>query len=209
MLEYARWKYILVAVVLLLALLFALPNFFGEDRALQVARKDHGAMTPDAEQALESVPPAAQYPLRQELHRRRAADGALRQRGRPAGGARCRQRAVQGHLHHRPDDRAAHAGAAAHARAATDAAGPRSARRPVPAVPGRRELRGRDRARWLRPGRAPRPGRGQHSGEGCDHRGGERRQAQRGARRAAAGGRRERGAQCARHAAAGAVAQCR
>lgn len=34
MLEYARWKYILVAVVLLLALLFALPNFFGEDRAL-------------------------------------------------------------------------------------------------------------------------------------------------------------------------------
>ena len=41
MLEYARWKYILVAVVLLLALLFALPNFFGEDPALQVARKDH------------------------------------------------------------------------------------------------------------------------------------------------------------------------
>ena len=54
MLEYARWKYILVAVVLLLALLFALPNFFGEDRALQVARKDHGAVTPDAQQALES-----------------------------------------------------------------------------------------------------------------------------------------------------------
>ena len=40
MLEYARWKYYLVGVVLVLALLFALPNFFGED-ALQVARKDH------------------------------------------------------------------------------------------------------------------------------------------------------------------------
>ncbi|MDF3019084.1 MAG: preprotein translocase subunit SecD [Steroidobacteraceae bacterium] len=40
MLEYARWKYMLVAAVLLLALLFALPNVFGDDRALQIARKD-------------------------------------------------------------------------------------------------------------------------------------------------------------------------
>jgi len=31
MLEYARWKYLLVAAVLLLAMLFALPNVFGED----------------------------------------------------------------------------------------------------------------------------------------------------------------------------------
>src|ERR1700756_5514226 len=54
MLEYARWKYILVAAVLLLALLFALPNVFGEDPALQVARKDHSAIAPDAEQAVES-----------------------------------------------------------------------------------------------------------------------------------------------------------
>ena len=41
MLEYARWKYILVAVVLVLGLLFASPNFFGSDYALQIARKDH------------------------------------------------------------------------------------------------------------------------------------------------------------------------
>ncbi|MGC4028719.1 MAG: protein translocase subunit SecD [Steroidobacteraceae bacterium] len=40
MLEFARWKYVLVAVVMLLALVFAAPNFFGEDLALQVARKD-------------------------------------------------------------------------------------------------------------------------------------------------------------------------
>jgi preprotein translocase subunit SecD len=53
MLEYARWKYILVAVVLLLALLFALPNFFGEDPALQVARKDHNAVTAAEAQSLE------------------------------------------------------------------------------------------------------------------------------------------------------------
>ena len=54
MLEYARWKYVLVATVLVLALLFALPNFFGEDPALQVARKDHAAVTADAVQAVEA-----------------------------------------------------------------------------------------------------------------------------------------------------------
>src|SRR5215470_1748609 len=54
MLEYARWKYILVSVVLLLALLFALPNLFGEDPALQVARKDRSAIDATAQQAVES-----------------------------------------------------------------------------------------------------------------------------------------------------------
>ncbi|MCU0760012.1 MAG: protein translocase subunit SecD [Steroidobacteraceae bacterium] len=44
MLEYPRWKYLLVAVVLVLACLFALPNVFGEDAALQVARKDRAAV---------------------------------------------------------------------------------------------------------------------------------------------------------------------
>jgi preprotein translocase subunit SecD len=53
MLEYARWKYILIVVVLALALLCALPNFFGEDPALQVARKDHVAVTADGEKELE------------------------------------------------------------------------------------------------------------------------------------------------------------
>jgi preprotein translocase subunit SecD len=53
MLEYARWKYILVAVVLVLAFFFALPNFFGEDAALQLARKDHADMDTAAEQTVE------------------------------------------------------------------------------------------------------------------------------------------------------------
>lgn len=48
MLEYARWKYILVGVVLLLSLLFALPNVFGDDPALQIARADHVPLTADA-----------------------------------------------------------------------------------------------------------------------------------------------------------------
>lgn len=54
MLEYARWKYILIVVVLILGLLFASPNFFGEDPALQVARKDHAAITDDARKQIES-----------------------------------------------------------------------------------------------------------------------------------------------------------
>ena len=53
MLEYPRWKYLLVAVVLLLALVFALPNFFGEDPALQVERKDHTPVNADAQRSLE------------------------------------------------------------------------------------------------------------------------------------------------------------
>jgi preprotein translocase subunit SecD len=44
MLEYPRWKYILVVVVLGLALILALPNLFGEEPALQIARKDHDPM---------------------------------------------------------------------------------------------------------------------------------------------------------------------
>jgi preprotein translocase subunit SecD len=54
MLEYARWKYILVAVVLFLGLVFASPNFFGQDYALEVARKDHAAVTPDTQKDVES-----------------------------------------------------------------------------------------------------------------------------------------------------------
>ena len=52
MLEYARWKYILVVVVLALAVLCALPNVFGEDPALQVARKDHTPVTEDAQKEI-------------------------------------------------------------------------------------------------------------------------------------------------------------
>jgi preprotein translocase subunit SecD len=54
MLEYARWKYILVAAILLIALLFAVPNVFGEDPALQVASKNHQNLDATAQQSLEA-----------------------------------------------------------------------------------------------------------------------------------------------------------
>ena len=54
MLEYARWKYVLVGTVLLLACLFALPNLFGSDPALQVARKDREPVAVEAQQRVEA-----------------------------------------------------------------------------------------------------------------------------------------------------------
>jgi preprotein translocase subunit SecD len=55
MLEFARWKYAVVAVVALLALLLAAPNFFGEDLALQVARKDHEKIDDAGRKAVEDA----------------------------------------------------------------------------------------------------------------------------------------------------------
>ena len=55
MLEFPRWKYALVALVTLLALMFALPNFFGTDPALQVARKSRQAMDESARQTVATL----------------------------------------------------------------------------------------------------------------------------------------------------------
>ena len=55
MLAYPRWKYILVSLVLLFALLFALPNVFGDDRALQIARKDRAPVTTEELARVEKV----------------------------------------------------------------------------------------------------------------------------------------------------------
>lgn len=54
MLEFARWKYVLVAAVLVVAAVFALPNVFGEDAALQVARKDRELVSDAGRQAIEA-----------------------------------------------------------------------------------------------------------------------------------------------------------
>jgi preprotein translocase subunit SecD len=55
MLEFPRWKYVLVALVLVTGLLFALPNFFGEDPALQVEQKNHAPIDDVARQSLEDL----------------------------------------------------------------------------------------------------------------------------------------------------------
>lgn len=55
MLEFPRWKYLLVALVMLIAALFALPNLFGEDPALQVERKNRAPMDEFARQTIEEL----------------------------------------------------------------------------------------------------------------------------------------------------------
>jgi len=60
MLEYPRWKYILVVVVLAIGLLFALPNVFGEQDALQVERKDGIAMDEAAQKSVADLLAARQ-----------------------------------------------------------------------------------------------------------------------------------------------------
>jgi preprotein translocase subunit SecD len=55
MLEFPRWKYVLVTLVLVIGLLFALPNLFGEDPALQVERKSRAPMDDFARQSIEDL----------------------------------------------------------------------------------------------------------------------------------------------------------
>jgi preprotein translocase subunit SecD len=55
MLEFSRWKYVLVTLVVLVGLLFALPNLFGEDPALQVERKNRAPMDDFARQSIEEL----------------------------------------------------------------------------------------------------------------------------------------------------------
>jgi len=55
MLEFPRWKYVLVTLVVVIGLLFALPNLFGEDPALQVERKSRAPMDDFARQSIEDL----------------------------------------------------------------------------------------------------------------------------------------------------------
>lgn len=63
MLEFARWKYVLVVLVIALAFVFALPNVFGEDAALQVARKDRAAIDVAAQATVEKFMKDRQVPF--------------------------------------------------------------------------------------------------------------------------------------------------
>ncbi|HEY4975578.1 MAG TPA: hypothetical protein VII41_18340, partial [Steroidobacteraceae bacterium] len=55
MLEFPRWKYVLVTLVVLIGVLFALPNLFGEDPALQIERKSRAPMDDFARQSIEDL----------------------------------------------------------------------------------------------------------------------------------------------------------
>ncbi len=54
MISYPRWKIVLVAVVLVIGILLALPNLFGEESALQLAR-DRAVVTPADRAGIEEL----------------------------------------------------------------------------------------------------------------------------------------------------------
>jgi len=66
MLEFSRWKYVLVLLVILFGLLLALPNVYGEDQALQVERKSHAPMDAAARASIEALLRKQQIPIKRD-----------------------------------------------------------------------------------------------------------------------------------------------
>src|SRR5687768_7138237 len=56
------WRFWLVGIVMVAALLLALPNFFGEELAIQLAREDRGALDEAAQQRLQGILEAQKVP---------------------------------------------------------------------------------------------------------------------------------------------------
>jgi preprotein translocase subunit SecD len=63
MYRFPLWKHLLVLVIVVVALLFALPNAFGEDPALQLARDDRAAMDEASQQRVLGMLSAAGIPV--------------------------------------------------------------------------------------------------------------------------------------------------
>ena len=55
MYQIPTWRYWLVAIVVAVSLLLALPNFFGEELAIQLAREDRAAMDSSAQQRVQGI----------------------------------------------------------------------------------------------------------------------------------------------------------
>jgi preprotein translocase subunit SecD len=66
MLEFARWKYLLVLFVVLIGLLFALPNVFGEDPAVQVEAKSGAPIDRGAQATIEAALSNQHIPIKRD-----------------------------------------------------------------------------------------------------------------------------------------------
>src|ERR1700689_1890021 len=148
MLEFPRWKYVLVALVVLTALLFALPNVFGEDPALQVERKAGAPMDEFARQSIEDLLRKQQIPITRDY----IDNGRLILVFNDVAAQLKARDTVEATVANRDG--------AALGSPEADAAGAGSARWPVPALPGRRQWRGQSVAGDLRAKLSPRPDRG-------------------------------------------------
>lgn len=63
MYQFPTWRYWLVAIVMIAGILLALPNVFGDDPALQLAREDRAAIDAAGEQKVRSILDAKQVPV--------------------------------------------------------------------------------------------------------------------------------------------------
>lgn len=63
MYQFPTWRYWLVAIVMIVGTLYALPNVFGNDPALQLAREDRAPIEASGEQRVRSILDAQKVPL--------------------------------------------------------------------------------------------------------------------------------------------------
>ena len=63
MYQFPTWRYWLVAIVMIVGTLYALPNVFGDDPALQLARDDRGSIYVTGEQTIRGILEAQNVPL--------------------------------------------------------------------------------------------------------------------------------------------------
>ncbi len=63
MYQFPTWRYWLVAIVMIVGTLYALPNVFGDDPALQLARDDRGSIDVTGEQTIRGILEAQNVPL--------------------------------------------------------------------------------------------------------------------------------------------------
>jgi preprotein translocase subunit SecD len=61
--QFPTWRYWLVIVVMLIGTLFALPNLYPQDDALQISREDRGAIDGGTEQRIRSILQEKEIPL--------------------------------------------------------------------------------------------------------------------------------------------------
>ena len=62
--QYPAWKYILIGLILLVGVVYALPNLFGEDPALQVTSTRGFALPPALETSIEDALTAEQISVK-------------------------------------------------------------------------------------------------------------------------------------------------
>ena len=91
MISYARWKIALVAIVVALGILLALPNLFGEESALQLARDRAAVQASDRDRDRAAAAIQGRQADRR-VPRPGPPHAALRQQARPAEGARRHRR---------------------------------------------------------------------------------------------------------------------